>query len=50
MGVGHKGDQGLPSVNAVSNDEAIAACVASDASATWQALAARVGERGPWEI
>lgn len=32
-------------MNAVSNDEAIAACVASDSSATWQALASRAGQR-----
>lgn len=42
---GPRGDQGLPGVNAVSNDEAIAACIASDSSATWQALTRRGGER-----
>ena len=42
---GPRGEQGLPGVNAVSNDEAIAAAIASDASATWQALQARGGER-----
>ena len=42
---GPRGEQGLPGVNAVSNDEAIAAAISSDASATWQALQARGGER-----
>ena len=42
---GPRGEQGLPGVNAVSNDEAIAAAISSDASATWQALTQRGGER-----
>ncbi|RYQ10424.1 GDSL-like Lipase/Acylhydrolase family [Bifidobacterium pseudolongum subsp. globosum] len=42
---GPRGEQGLPGVNAVSNDEAIAAAIDSDASATWQALTRRGGER-----